>query len=286
MTGLFASLLLTACAGQDILNTFSPKSGYTLTADMPYGEDARQRMDIYQPVEAQNAPVVVFFYGGRWSDGDKALYRFVGEAMSSLGYVTVIPDYRLYPQVKFPAFVEDGAAAVMRARDLARRYGGNPQQLFVMGHSAGAHIGALLATDSGYMNRVGGLRSMISGFVGMAGPYDFLPIYAHDLADMFGPPSRYEQSQPINCVDEQMPPMLLLHGENDTTVYVKNSRNFANAASKAGAPDVTLKTYSSLSHARLIAVLSAPLRGLSSVYDDIDAWIRVRAGLPEPTQEP
>ena len=269
--------LLSSCAGQQILNSLTPKGGYTLTADVPYGQDPRQRMDIYQPVDANNAPVVVFFYGGRWSDGDKALYRFIGEAMSSLGYLTVVPDYRLYPQVKFPAFVEDGAAAVMATRDIARRYGGNPDKLFVMGHSAGAHIGALLATDSGYMNRIGGLRSMISGFIGMAGPYDFLPIYAHDLADMFGPPSRYEQSQPINYVDDQMPPMLLLHGKNDTTVYVKNSRNLANAASKAGAPDVTLKTYSSLSHARIIAVLSSPLRGLATVYPDIEDWIDARA---------
>lgn len=268
---------LVACAGQQILNTFSPSSGYTLTADVPYGQDPRQRMDIYQPVDATNAPVVVFFYGGRWSDGDKALYRFIGEAFSSLGYLTVVPDYRLYPQVKFPAFVDDGAQAVMAARELARRYGGNPDKLFVMGHSAGAHICAMLATDSSYMNKFGGQRSMISGFIGMAGPYDFLPIYAHDLADMFGPPSRYEQSQPINYVDDQLPPMLLLHGENDTTVYVKNSRNLANAASKAGAPDVTLKTYSSLSHARIIAVLSSPLRGLATVYPDIQDWIDARA---------
>lgn len=274
---VLSAVFLTACAGQDILNTFTPKSGYTLTEDVPYGQDPRQRMDIYQPVAASNAPVVVFFYGGRWSDGDKALYRFIGEAFSSLGYLTVVPDYRLYPQVKFPAFVDDGAAAVMATRDLARRYGGNPDKIFVMGHSAGAHIGAMLATDSSYMNKFGGQRSVISGFVGMAGPYDFLPIYAHDLADMFGPPSRYAHSQPINYVDDQLPPMLLLHGVNDTTVYVKNSRNFANAASKAGAPDVTLKTYSSLSHARIIAVLSSPLRGLSTVYPDIEAWVNARA---------
>ena len=237
-------------------------------------------MDIYAPVEADNAPVVVFFYGGRWSDGDRALYAFIGEAMSNLGYVTVIPDYRLYPEVTFPAFVEDGAQALMRTREIVAQHGGDPERLFLMGHSAGAHIAALLSTDSGYLNRIGGLRSMITGFIGMAGPYDFLPIYANDLANIFGPPSRYEQSQPINYVDDQLPPMLLVHGENDTTVYVKNSRNLARAASRAGAPDVTLLVYPNLTHARLIAALSSPLRGLSGIYDDIDTWIRAKAGLP------
>ena len=228
---------------------------------------------------------MVFFYGGRWSDGSKDLYAFIGEAMSNLGYVTVVPDYRLYPEVSFPAFVEDGAQAVMRVREVAARHGGDPDRLFLMGHSAGAHIAALLATDSSYLNRIGGLRSMISGFVGMAGPYDFLPIYADDLANIFGPPGRYEQSQPINYVDDQMPPTLLVHGESDTTVYVKNSRNLARAASRAGARDVTLLIYPNLTHARLIAALSSPLRGMSGLYDDIDAWIRHRAGLPEPNKE-
>ena len=273
-------MLLTGCAGQNLLNALSPTTGYTLTSDVAYGQHPRQRMDIYAPVEADNAPVVVFFYGGRWSDGDRALYAFIGEAMSNLGYVTVIPDYRLYPEVTFPAFVEDGAQALMRTREIVAQHGGDPERLFLMGHSAGAHIAALLSTDSGYLNRIGGLRSMITGFIGMAGPYDFLPIYANDLANIFGPPSRYEQSQPINYVDDQLPPMLLVHGENDTTVYVKNSRNLARAASRAGAPDVTLLVYPNLTHARLIAALSSPLRGLSGIYDDIDTWSRAKAGLP------
>ncbi|HXG27428.1 MAG TPA: alpha/beta hydrolase, partial [Nevskiales bacterium] len=191
-------------------------------------------------------------------------------------------DYRLYPEVRFPAFVEDGAQAVRWARAHARQYGGDPQKLFVMGHSAGAHIAALLALDPRYLQAVGGERGWLSGMIGLAGAYDFLPLTDDDLKDIFGPPERYPLSQPINHVDGHNPPLLLLHGRTDTTVRLKNTVNLAARIRARGGPVQTV-IYPVMGHVRMIASLAPPLRQVSRVLDDIagfiDAQAKLNAGL-------
>lgn len=270
-------LSLVGCSGQALVNAFTPGNGYQRHADIAYGGEPRQRLDVYMPEDLSHpAPVVVYLYGGRWEEGDKNGYKFIGQALTSIGCVAVVADYRLYPQVKFPAFVEDGAAAVAWTHAHASDYGGDPDRLFVMGHSAGAHIAAMLTLDPEYLRQVGGSPDWLAGMIGLAGPYDFLPLEAEDLRDIFGPPERFPESQPINFVSGDNPPMLLLAGTEDHTVYPRNSRNLAAAVSQAGGP-VALKLYPGTGHIRIVAALAAPLRFLGDQLRDIDGFIEQAA---------
>ena len=273
LSGLVVSSLLAACSGQFWANALTPRWGYERHADIAYGDLERQTLDVYVPNEhAAGAPVVVFFYGGSWQSGNKNGYRFVGQALASRGFIAVLPDYRLYPPTTFPGFVEDGAKAVAWAQAHAADYGGNAENLFVSGHSAGAHIAAMLATDGRYLNAAGSSVSALAGFVGMAGPYDFLPIRDPVLQEIFAPREDWPQSQPIEFVDGDEPQMLLMHGAADKTVLPKNSRNLAARVNEVGG-SAELEIYPKTSHIGLIAPLVAPLRGTGSELDDFAAFI-------------
>ncbi|MEC8484521.1 MAG: alpha/beta hydrolase, partial [Pseudomonadota bacterium] len=180
-------------------------------------------MDIYVPssAKAERAPVLVFFYGGRWTDGSKEMYPFVAKTFLDLGYVVVIPDYRKYPDVKFPAFVEDGAQAVAWTLDNVAEYHGDSSRLFIMGHSAGAHIGALISADERYLAQLNHSTQNIKALAGLSGPYDFVP-EEEDLKDMFGPPDQYPQMTVTNFIEGNEPPMLLLWGKEDELVGQRN----------------------------------------------------------------
>jgi len=211
---------------------------------------------------------VVFFCGGRWSGGQRSDYAFVGAALAERGIVVVIPDYRIYPDVRFPAFVEDGARAVRWTGDHIARYGGDPGRIHVMGHSAGAHIAAMLALDRDYLDG----RVDLAGMIGLAGPYDFLPLEAADLRDMFGPPERFPASQPIEFARGDAPPMLLLHGLDDDTVWPRNSRNLA-AAIHARGGRVGTHFYDDINHAEIVGALSDIGDFLAPVRADVLAFI-------------
>jgi len=270
--------LLPACSGQKLLNTLTSGAGYTATKDILFDAATGLKLDVYTPDSAANAPVVVFFFGGRWSEGDKSLYEFAGAALAKQGFVAVVPNYRLYPAVKFPAFVEDAAQATRWAHQNAAAHGGDPAKLFVMGHSAGAHLAALLATDARYLAAVGGSRQWLAGMVGLAGPYDFLPFTDEDIKDMFGPPERYAESQPVTHVDGQNPPMLLLHGEDDEAVWPKNTRNLAAKIKAAGGPVETV-IFPKLSHAWIVATLSTTLQYQSDVMPLTKDFVLRTSGL-------
>lgn len=276
--------LLPACSGQKLLNTLTVETGYTRASNIVFDEKTGLKTDVYTPQGAANAPVVVFFYGGRWSDGSKDLYEFVGGALAKQGFVAVVPDYRLYPKVKFPAFVQDAASAVRWARDNAARYGGDANRLFVMGHSSGAYNAAMLATDEQYLKAVGGSRRWLKGMIGLAGPYDFLPFTDADIIDMFAPPENYAATQPINFVDGQNVPMLLMHGEDDTSVFIRNSRNLAKKIAAAGGPVETV-WYPKLSHAWIVATLSTTLQKQSDVMPYTKDFVLRKSGL-KPDIEP
>ena len=178
-------------------------------------------MDVYAPKHVgPHTPVVVFVYGGGWDSGEKSSYAFVGSALASHGYLVFIPDYRIYPDAHYPDFLQDCAQAVRWAKDHAAGYGGDPNQLFLMGHSAGAYNVAMLATDPQWLGAVGlDPHSDIKGVVGLAGPYDFLPLESDELKDIFGAVGQKPSSQPINHVDGREPPMFLAHDLGDKTVY-------------------------------------------------------------------
>ena len=251
-----ALVLCAGCSGMEILNSSSRDSGNTVTTGVVFDEAHGLKLDVYTSHTTRNAPTIVFFYGGRWTNGAKEEYEFVGQTLASRGFVVVVPDYRKYPQVRFPAFVEDGARAVRWARDNAARYGGSPERVFVMGHSSGAHIAAMLALDPEFLKAVGMSQENLRGMIGLAGPYDFMPITAPDLRDLFSPPEKFALSQPIYYVDGRNPPLFLVHGENDEDVKVKNARNLADAVKKANGPVETL-IYNKLSHGCTVAILSS-----------------------------
>lgn len=250
-----ALLLLGACSGQEILNRVTPDDGYKLSSNIAFDEASSLKLDVYAPENAKNAPVVVFFFGGRWEEGSKEQYKFVGQALAARGMVAVIPDYRLYPSVKFPGFLIDNAKAVRWAHSNVGRYGGDPNKIVVMGHSAGAYNAAMLALNPEFMKAAGGDRNWLRGMIGLAGPYDFLPITDPDLRDLFGPPESYDQTQPVLLVDGRNPPMLLMHGEDDETVFAKNSHSLATRIQNAGGPVETV-FYPKMSHAKIIATIA------------------------------
>jgi acetyl esterase/lipase len=256
-------LLLSACSPTAVLNAMAPRDGVTVTRNVAYAEGARRTLDIYAPrASSAPAPVVVFFYGGGWEAGSKDMYRFVGATLAARGVLTVIPDYRLYPQVRFPAFMQDASAAVAWTRANAARFGGDPNRLFLMGHSAGGQIAALLALDGSYLKADGLSPSDVCGVIGLAGPYDFLPLHSDTLKSIFGPEAEQPRSQPINFVSPQAPPMLLLAGQDDDTVHPGNTLRLAARLREAGRPvDDTL--YPGVGHKTLIASFSGPLTFLA-----------------------
>ena len=229
-----AAVSLAACSGAAVLIALTPKDGYTVERDLAYGPDARQRLDLYLP-DGAGAPLLVFFYGGNWQGGSKDLYRFVGQAFASRGYVTAIPDYRVYPQVLYPAFLEDGAAAVAWLGSDARTGGDRP--VFLAGHSAGAYIAAMLALDPRWLGAGAGAPCRrIAAVAGLAGPYDFLPLDDAVLEDIFGPGPASPATQPIRHVARGDPPMLLATGTRDRTVRPANSEVLADRLRAAGVP--------------------------------------------------
>jgi len=270
------SALLAGCArlGFFAANVPAAFGPYVRHVNLAYGADRQQRLDVYVPDPPAGMPraVVIFWHGGRWRFGDKADYRFVGAALAQSGYVAVVANYRHYPQVKMPGFMSDAAQAVSWAVAHAEEFGGDRERLYLMGHSAGAQMAALVTLDKSYFAATGQPVPRIAGVIGLSGPYDFLPLLEPDVQDMFGPPQIYPQSQPINFVRADAPPMLLVHGLNDDTVRPKNSRNLAAALSALGVP-VTLKLYPKISHADTVAALTTLLRGRAPTLADITAFV-------------
>jgi acetyl esterase/lipase len=264
------------CTKFDLLNAAVPSCGYIRTNDIAYGREPRQNLDVYQPNGAKpGASIVVFFYGGDWQSGIKTDYRFVAQALASQGFIAVMPDYRLYPQVTFPAFVEDGALAVRWASDNASRFGGDPSRIYLMGHSAGAYIAVLLTLDAHYLKAVGLDRSAIRATAGLSGPYDFVP--PPDDRGAFGmsrddatPDPRIE---PINFADGHAPPLLLVQGLKDTTVYPDNTTNLAERVRQAGG-NVRTIFYPDRAHVGVVLSLAWPFRWLAPTLHDTTAFFR------------
>jgi acetyl esterase/lipase len=270
------SLLATACSPLGILNGMAPKR---LSAqNLAYGAGPRRTLDVYVPGGARGtAPVVVFLYGGSWDSGSKDDYRFVGGALAAAGFVTIIPDYRVYPEVIFPTFLDDCAAAVTWASAHAKEYGGSGQ-LFLMGHSAGAYNAAMLALDGSYLARSGASQP-IAGMVGIAGPYDFLPVQTAELKAIFGQPPTPPATQPINHVDGRNAPMLLLAGATDTTVLPRNTVRLA-ARIRAAGGRVQSRIYPGIDHKEIIGAMGVPFRFLCPTYRDSTSFISAIASAP------
>ncbi|RJF99691.1 alpha/beta hydrolase [Noviherbaspirillum saxi] len=263
-----------ACSPLQTLNALTPSHSYRKAGDLAYGEHERQRLDIYAPRDAAKpAPVVVFFYGGSWNSGNRSEYEFVGEALASRGMVAVIADYRLYPEVRYPAFLEDCAAAVAWAIRESARYGGDPQRVYVMGHSAGAYNAAMVALDHRLLAIHKLTPSALHGWIGLAGPYDFLPIENPAVKPVFFHPNTPPDSQPVRHVTASASPALLIApGKDDVVNPERNTGGMARTLRAAGI-DVTEEYFDKTGHVTLLASLSRPLRLLAPTLDRIEQFV-------------
>jgi acetyl esterase/lipase len=270
-----AAVLLAGCSPTTVLNALAESGSSRIIPGIAYGSDPRQTLDVYVPTAQRGPfPVVVFFYGGSWNSGDRGQYRFVGEALASRGMLAVIADYRIYPQVRYPEFLKDSALAAAWTVANAQAYDGDPQRVYVMGHSSGAYNAAMLALDPRWMNAAGLSPKVFAGFIGLAGPYDFLPIGNPEVKPVFFAPDSPPDSQPILYAGPESPRSFLAAADKDNLVDPeRNSHQLADKLSAAGVA-VTYKRYSRVNHVTLIAAIGRPLRWLAPVLDDINAFVR------------
>lgn len=269
---LIAAVTLGGCSPLGLYNAIIPYDDGSRLAErnLSFGDDPRQKLDVYLPEDQSDEPrpVIVFIYGGSWQDGEKSRYSFAGRALAKLGAVVVVADYRLVPQVRFPGFLEDNAAAIAWARSHAADYGGDPDRIFLAGHSAGAYNAVMVALDDRRLQAVGVPPDAIAGVIAISGPYKFKAEEYRVTRAAFDGHFDDPNTQPLNFVDGRSPPMLIVHGADDTTVYPKNSRALASALEAAGVPH-ELHIYPDIAHAGALLSISKPMRDRAPVYDRI-----------------
>jgi acetyl esterase/lipase len=278
IVALVATIVVVSCGGIAFTAANAPAlfGSFERRANLAYGAGDRQRLDVYVPNGAQLEPIIVFWYGGGWERGDKANYRFVGATLAEAGYVAVLPDYRLYPEARFPAFVDDGAAALAWVVAHAREIGGDRGRIYVAGHSAGAHIAAMLAYDPARPEGVGVMPGGIRGFIGLSGPYALDPNDA-TLDAIFAAPYAHADWQPVQRARIGAPPALLIHGEADDVVDVAHARRMAEKLDLLGVP-VTLRTFPGRDHRDTVAAFAAPARNKLPVLREIARFIECPGG--------
>lgn len=270
-TAALATTGLGACSPLSVVNTLLPTdAGARLGArDVAYGGDPRQRLDVYVPEAATgNSPVMMFVYGGSWNSGSKSDYAFVGNAFAAHGFVTVVPNYRLVPQVRFPDFLHDCARALRWTQDNAASHGGSRQRVHLSGHSAGAYNAMMIALDRRYAARAGVNAGLVKSVSGLAGPYDFLPLDNRTTIETFGGAPSLAETQPVNFASRSAPRVFIATGDADTTVLPRNTYALGRRLKAAGAR-VDVKTYPGIGHPGILLALGSSFRSNAPVLDDI-----------------
>ena len=269
--------VLSACSAVTVLNALAPTAGVTWTLDTPYSSGHRHRLDIYAPARNRPAPVVVFIHGGGWTSGNKSRYRFVGAALARRGLLAVVPDYRLFPEVRFPAFLQDNVAAIAWTKANIVHYGGDLRLIFLMGHSAGAYNAAMLTLDKQWLGATNlDPDQDLAGMIGLAGPYDFLPLHDPELVQIFAPSSDLRLTQPIAFARGNAPPMFLATGTADLTVLPRNTERLA-AAIRRERGRVETRLYPRVNHAGIVGAMAGALRWLAPTLSDVTAFYTSRA---------
>ena len=274
----FLACISSACTPVKILNSLVPETSYQLVSAKAYGTSNRQKLDIYLPKVSVGQStktlkkVVIFYYGGNWDSGERTDYKFMGEALSAQGFIVIIPDYRVYPDVLFPEFMADPASAAKWVKDNINQYGGDASKVFLAGHSAGAHIAVMLALNKEYLAKQNLAPNDFAGVIGLAGPYDFLPLKSDRLKIIFGAETEQWKSQPINFVDGKNPPLLLAVGKKDGTVWPRNTYNLAKKI-KENKGLIEVSEYANYGHVDMVAKLAKPLRGDGELLKAITVFI-------------
>ena len=282
-----------------MFNRVAAERGVRIMPAVAYGKGSRRLLDVYAPVRnpkrkssPDNTPIIVFYYGGSWQNGDRALYRFVGTSLAKRGVTVVIPDYRLYPSVHFPKFMNDAADAYKWTwLNLAMQKNGKHRPIIVMGHSAGANMAALLTLNPTYIDNsnsklAGTDQSMPrpAGLIGLAGPYAFDPLNTVSVKGVFDGIENPDLARPIAFVKNASPPTLLLHGAGDETVKLSNTRDLA-AALKAEGRQIESEEFAGIGHMGLVTALAKPLRWRAPVLDRILTFMTTNSWLPQPKSQ-
>lgn len=243
-----------------------------LVEQAQFGETAKQEVIVYADENRSDSdeakPVIIFVHGGSWASGDPNDYGFIARALVPEGFVVALPGYRLHPTVEFPAMLEDTASAIGWVKANIAAHGGDPERIILAGHSAGAYNVVMSALDTRWLEREGLSGDDIKAVIGLAGPYDFYPFDTDSTIASFGNANDPEATQPINAVRGDAPPMLLIHGEKDTTVRPRNSRVLSEALNAAGAHALHT-TVPEWDHARVVMALASPYRSNSAILDAI-----------------
>jgi acetyl esterase/lipase len=266
------NLLLTACTtvGFYIANAGVSSAEMCVERNIAYGEKPYQILDIYRPKAHANGRVLVFFYGGGWTDGSKDDYAFVADRFVRQGYTVVLPDYGKYPMVTYPTFVEESAAAVAWVKHHVK-----PTSLFVMGHSAGAYNAVMMASDARYLSAYGVTQSDIDGVIGIAGPYEFTP-KEKKYQQIFNYIKNYTPMHVSTFVTKDVPPMLLLHGLGDDVVLPFNTKFLASHLKEVGGK-VQVITYPDIGHIQIIGAITKRWEYYAPVADDISNFMNEQA---------
>ena len=262
--------MLAACTPRSVAESIVLGDAVIRTPELAYGEDGRQTLDIYRAsLTRKGAPVVVFLYGGRWKYSTENDYLLVGNALARQGWIAVLPNYRLFPSARFPAWVVDGASAVRWTRGHVAQYGGDSTNIVVVGHSSSGHTVAMLALDDQYLRAAGVPAGAVRGFVSMSGPVD-TTWTDEDVQQMMGPSAQWPVTYPSSFVNGRNPPLLLLHGESDSVVTVGNSVRLAELVRRRGGC-VRLETYRGIGHVKI--VLAIVFRSIAPVLRDLAAFV-------------
>ncbi|SMQ76040.1 Acetyl esterase/lipase [Devosia lucknowensis] len=244
-----------------------------------YADGARNKLDVYAPEQrGTSSPVVFFIYGGGWSRGERGEYEFVGRALASRGFVTVIADYRLYPEVRYPDFLDDGARALRWVQDNIASYGGDPNRLFLAGHSAGAYNAVMQALDPSFRQEYG-VTMPILAVAALSGPYDFYPFEYNEVRDVFGQAPNPQGTQPINLITADAPPMYLATGTTDPIVRVQNTERFADRLRAQGVW-VTTQYYDGFGHMEPVLAMGAMWRWRMPVLEDMVSFFQRFGAFP------
>ena len=224
----------------------------TETLNLSYGDNDRQVLDVVSSENCRSAPVVLFFHGGSWRWGQKDYHREIGKQFAKKGIVFCTANYRLYPEVRFPSFAQDVALAASWVRKNIRSHGGDGKNLFLMGHSAGAHSACLVGLDPVYLRAHGGGQKWLRGVISMSAPYEFDPSKEFLYRDLF--PSTLDRNSTMPMFQagrNEAPPFLLMHGRFDPLIKYELCEKFSESLKQAGGV-VERKIYASHGHFSLV----------------------------------
>lgn len=271
-----------ACSPTRLLSAVSHNDKVRVISGLAYGTADRQTLDIYQPNLPLGtiSPVVIFVYGGSWQNGSKAGYGFIGHSLAQAGYTTVVIDYRLAPKHRYPAFVQDTADAIAWTYRNIRQYGGHPEQLFVMGHSAGAFNAIAAVNDLRFWQTTGVPDQAVLGVIGLAGPYAY-DFREYSTRKVFPVGANPEQIMPDRHPRPNAPPHYLLMAQHDRVVYDFNTQRMQAALQSVDVP-VQVARVPRVGHATMIVAMATPTAFLGRTRQMVLDYMQQRLQAVQP----